>query len=75
MRVKASLERIKRFTDEYADAMLTTFAVNALALGKGLGMPKDVQDVFTEAEIRCAASFFPRNVFYTLLSCCLPLFF
>lgn len=63
MRLKASLERIKRFTDEYADAMLTTFAVNAVALGKGLGMPKDVQDVFTEAEIRCAASSFLLTIF------------
>jgi hypothetical protein len=52
MRVKASLERIKRLTDGFADAMLTTFADRATALGKGLGMPKDIQEVFTESEIR-----------------------
>jgi len=52
LRLKASLERCKRLTDDYAQVMLDTFASAALQVGRALGVPGEVQTVFTESEIR-----------------------
>lgn len=59
LRLKASLQRCKRVTDGFAEALLDAYADRASKLGHALGMPDEVTNVFTEAEIRCAVRAWP----------------
>lgn len=70
LRLKASLERVQRLTDSFADAQLDTFARRASQLGGGLDISQEVQDVFTEAEIRANVTFQLSRLNTDLLQVC-----
>lgn len=70
LRLKASLERVQRLTDSFADAQLDTFAKRASQLGGGLGISQEVQNVFTEAEIRANVTFQLSRLNTDLLQVC-----
>lgn len=70
LRLKASLERVQRLTDSFADAQLDTFAARAAGLGGGLGIEAEVQNVFTEAEIRANVTFQLSKLNTDLLQAC-----
>ncbi|CAL8462111.1 g1642 [Coccomyxa elongata] len=57
LRLKASLERLQRLTQGYADAMLAIFPERAATLGSALGLEPERVTVFTEAEIRASVVF------------------
>jgi len=53
-RLRASLERLQRLTQGYADALLTLYAGPAEALGRALGVAEHAARVFTESEVRAS---------------------
>lgn len=70
LRLKASLERVQRLTSSFADEQLSTFAARASQLGGGLGVAREVQIVFTEAEIRANVAFQLSKLNTDLLQAC-----
>lgn len=70
LRLKATLERVQRLTASFADAQLDAFAERASKLGGSLGIPREVQNVFTEAEIRANVAFQLSKLNTDLLQAC-----
>lgn len=70
MRFRASLQRCKRLTDRFAQAHLDAFATSAKQLGSALGMPDQIQTVFSEAEIRASTAFQLSRLTSLLLRSC-----
>ncbi|TVU50595.1 hypothetical protein EJB05_01972 [Eragrostis curvula] len=57
LRLKATLDRARRLTEEYSEALLSIFPEKVEALGKSLGIPENSVRTFTEAEIRAGVIF------------------
>ncbi|KAL6527569.1 Phosphoglucan, water dikinase, chloroplastic [Orobanche gracilis] len=67
LRLKATLDRAKRLTEEYSEALLHTFPQKVQILGKAFGIPENAIRTYTEAEIR-ASVIFQVSKLCTLLS-------
>ncbi|MBA0713843.1 hypothetical protein Golax_012847 [Gossypium laxum] len=52
LRLKATLDRTRRLTEEYSDALLQIFPKKVQMLGKALGIPENSVRTYAEAEIR-----------------------
>lgn len=57
LRLKATLDRARRLTEEYSEALLSIFPENVKVLGKALGIPENSVRTYTEAEIRAGVIF------------------
>lgn len=57
LRLKATLDRSRRLTEEYSDSLLEIFPPNVQMLGKALGIPENSVRTYTEAEIRASVIF------------------
>ncbi|XP_027934248.1 phosphoglucan, water dikinase, chloroplastic [Vigna unguiculata] len=57
LRLKATLDRSKRLTDEYTEELLKIFPQKVEILGKALGIPENSVRTYTEAEIRAGVIF------------------
>ncbi|XP_019428059.1 PREDICTED: phosphoglucan, water dikinase, chloroplastic [Lupinus angustifolius] len=57
LRLKATLDRSKRLTDEYSEELLKIFPQKVQTLGKALGVPENSVRTYTEAEIRAGVIF------------------
>ncbi|KAG8378338.1 hypothetical protein BUALT_Bualt08G0127000 [Buddleja alternifolia] len=57
LRLKATLDRAKRLTEEYSESLLNIFPQNVQILGNALGIPDHTVRTFTEAEIRAGVIF------------------
>ena len=57
LRLKASLQRVRRLTQAFSQLVLGTLAPVAAQLGAALGVPEHVGAVFAEAEIRASVVF------------------
>ncbi|KAJ1382425.1 Pyruvate phosphate dikinase, PEP/pyruvate-binding [Sesbania bispinosa] len=57
LRLKATLDRSKRLTDEYTEELLEIFPQKVEILGKALGIPENSVRTYTEAEIRAGVIF------------------
>ncbi|XP_039037802.1 phosphoglucan, water dikinase, chloroplastic-like [Hibiscus syriacus] len=57
LRLKATLDRTRRLTEEYSEALLQIFPQKVQMLGKALGIPENSIRTYTEAEIRAGVIF------------------
>ncbi|XP_043719227.1 phosphoglucan, water dikinase, chloroplastic-like [Telopea speciosissima] len=57
LRLKATLDRARRLTEEYSEVLLQIFPQKVQILGKGLGIPENTVGTYTEAEIRAGVIF------------------
>ncbi|XP_027189138.1 phosphoglucan, water dikinase, chloroplastic isoform X2 [Cicer arietinum] len=57
LRLKATLDRSKRLTEEYTEELLKIFPQKVQMLGKALGVPENSVRTYTEAEIRAGVIF------------------
>ncbi|XP_059293614.1 phosphoglucan, water dikinase, chloroplastic [Lycium ferocissimum] len=57
LRLKATLDRSWRLTEEYSETLLQIFPEKVQVLGKSLGIPENTVRTFTEAEIRAGVVF------------------
>ncbi|WJX21799.1 Phosphoglucan, water dikinase, chloroplastic, variant 2 [Trifolium repens] len=57
LRLKATLDRSKRLTEEYTEELLKIFPQKVEMLGKALGIPENSVKTYTEAEIRAGVIF------------------
>ncbi|CAN1837725.1 Phosphoglucan, water dikinase, chloroplastic [Linum perenne] len=57
LRLKATLDRARRLTEEYSEALLNIFPEKVQILGKALGVPENSVRTYTEAEIRAGVVF------------------
>lgn len=57
LRIKATLDRSRRLTEEYSEALLQIFPQKVQILGKALGIPEHSVRTYTEAEIRAGVIF------------------
>lgn len=57
LRLKATLDRSRRLTEEYSEALLRIFPQKVLMLGKSLGIPENSVRTYTEADIRAGVIF------------------
>ncbi|KAF6135273.1 hypothetical protein GIB67_021635 [Kingdonia uniflora] len=57
LRLKATLDRARRLTEEYSEVLLQIFTQRVQMLGKALGIPENSVRTFTEAEIRAGVIF------------------
>ncbi|MBA0740513.1 hypothetical protein Gogos_013708 [Gossypium gossypioides] len=57
LRLKATLDRTRRLTEEYSDALLQIFPKKVQMLGKALGIPENSVRTYAEAEIRAGVIF------------------
>ncbi|KAK9671379.1 hypothetical protein RND81_12G026300 [Saponaria officinalis] len=57
LRLKATLDRSRRLTEEYSDSVLDIFPQKVQMLGKALGVAENSVRTFTEAEIRAGVIF------------------
>ncbi|RCV05739.1 hypothetical protein SETIT_1G107700v2 [Setaria italica] len=57
LRLKATLDRTRRLTEEYSEALLSIFPEKVEVLGKALGIPENSVRTYTEAEIRAGVIF------------------
>ncbi|CAN6236949.1 unnamed protein product [Urochloa humidicola] len=57
LRLKATLDRTRRLTEEYSEALLSIFPERVEVLGKALGIPENSVRTYTEAEIRAGVIF------------------
>ncbi|KAL2323805.1 hypothetical protein Fmac_022863 [Flemingia macrophylla] len=57
LRLKATLDRSKRLTDEYTEELLKIFPQKVQILGKALGIHENSVRTYTEAEIRAGVIF------------------
>ncbi|KAK6115543.1 hypothetical protein DH2020_007812 [Rehmannia glutinosa] len=67
LRLKATLDRAKRLTEEYSEALLNIFPQKVQILGKAFGIPDNAVRTYTEAEIH-AGVIFQVSKLCTLLS-------
>ncbi|OMP05624.1 Pyruvate phosphate dikinase, PEP/pyruvate-binding protein [Corchorus olitorius] len=57
LRVKATLDRTRRLTEEYSETLLQIFPQKVQILGKALGIPENSVRTYAEAEIRAGVIF------------------
>ncbi|KAL6188905.1 hypothetical protein ACLB2K_040296 [Fragaria x ananassa] len=57
LRHKATLDRARRLTEEYSEALLQIFPQNVQVLGKAFGIPENSVRTYAEAEIRASVIF------------------
>ncbi|GMY32182.1 phosphoglucan, water dikinase, chloroplastic [Fagus crenata] len=57
LRLKATLDRARRLTEEYSEALLQIFPQKVQILGKAFGIPENSVRTYTEAEIRAGVIF------------------
>ncbi|XP_022955527.1 phosphoglucan, water dikinase, chloroplastic-like isoform X4 [Cucurbita moschata] len=57
LRLKATLDRTRRLTEEYSEALLQIFPEKVKMLGKAFGIPENSVRTYTEAEIRASVIF------------------
>ncbi|XP_075496743.1 LOW QUALITY PROTEIN: phosphoglucan, water dikinase, chloroplastic-like [Primulina tabacum] len=57
LKLKATLDRAKRLTEEYSEELLKIFPQNVQILGKALGIPEYTVRTYAEAEIRAGVIF------------------
>uniref|UniRef100_A0A803LZL4 CBM20 domain-containing protein n=1 Tax=Chenopodium quinoa TaxID=63459 RepID=A0A803LZL4_CHEQI len=57
LRLKATLDRSRRLTEEYSDSLLEIFPQKVQMLGKALGIAENSVRTYTEAEIRAGVIF------------------
>ncbi|XP_022761795.1 phosphoglucan, water dikinase, chloroplastic-like isoform X2 [Durio zibethinus] len=57
LRLKATLDRTRRLTEEYSEALLQIFPQKVQMLGKALGIPQNSVRTYAEAEIRAGVIF------------------
>ncbi|KAK2969590.1 hypothetical protein RJ640_023702 [Escallonia rubra] len=57
LRLKATLDRSRRLTEEYSEALLQLFPKKVQMLGKALGVPENSVRTYAEAEIRAGVIF------------------
>ncbi|XP_022979657.1 phosphoglucan, water dikinase, chloroplastic-like isoform X2 [Cucurbita maxima] len=57
LRLKATLDRTRRLTEEYSEALLQIFPEKVKMLGKAFGIPENSMRTYTEAEIRASVIF------------------
>ncbi|KAK4266563.1 hypothetical protein QN277_027460 [Acacia crassicarpa] len=57
LRLKATLDRSRRLTNEYTEELLKIFPEKVQVLGKALGIPENSVRTYTEAEIRASVIF------------------
>ncbi|XVF65426.1 hypothetical protein PTKIN_Ptkin09bG0248300 [Pterospermum kingtungense] len=57
LRLKATLDRTRRLTEEYSEALLQIFPQKVQMLGKALGIPENSIRTYAEAEIRAGVIF------------------
>ncbi|KAJ4818910.1 hypothetical protein LUZ62_031476 [Rhynchospora pubera] len=57
LRLKATLDRARRLTEEYSEALLSLFPDKVQILGKAFGIPEENVRTYTEAEIRAGVIF------------------
>ncbi|XP_050372459.1 phosphoglucan, water dikinase, chloroplastic [Argentina anserina] len=57
LRQKATLDRARRLTEEYSEALLQIFPQNVQVLGKAFGIPENSVRTYAEAEIRAGVIF------------------
>lgn len=57
LRLKATLDRARRLTEEYSEELLRIFPQKVQVLGKALGIPENSVRTYTEAEIRAGLIF------------------
>ncbi|XVF37860.1 hypothetical protein REPUB_Repub20aG0047400 [Reevesia pubescens] len=57
LRLKATLDRTRRLTEEYSEALLKIFPQKVQMLGKALGIPENSVRTYAEAEIRAGVIF------------------
>ncbi|PSC69113.1 water chloroplastic [Micractinium conductrix] len=57
LRLKATLQRLRRLTETYSQLMLDAYAGRAEVMGRALGLERERYLVFTEAEIRASLVF------------------
>ncbi|KAL8172262.1 hypothetical protein V2J09_024066 [Rumex salicifolius] len=57
LRLKATLDRSRRLTEEYSEALLDILPQKVQILGKALNIPENSVRTFTEAEIRAGVIF------------------
>ncbi|KAL8459573.1 hypothetical protein ACS0TY_036901 [Phlomoides rotata] len=57
LRLKATLDRAKRFTEEYSEALLNILPKKVQMLGKAFGIPENTVRTYAEAEIRAGVIF------------------
>ncbi|CAI9117453.1 OLC1v1018851C1 [Oldenlandia corymbosa var. corymbosa] len=67
LRLKATIDRCRRLTEEYSEVLLQIFPEKVQILGKALGIPENSVRTYTEAEIR-ASVVFQVSKLCTLLS-------
>ncbi|KAK4490089.1 hypothetical protein RD792_000745 [Penstemon davidsonii] len=67
LRLKATLDRAKRLTEEYSEALLHIFPQKVQILGKALGIPENTVRTYTESEIRAGVIFQVSKVCTLLL--------
>ncbi|KAG7029097.1 Phosphoglucan, water dikinase, chloroplastic [Cucurbita argyrosperma subsp. argyrosperma] len=57
LRLKATLDRTRRLTEEYSEALLQIFPEKVQVLGKAFGIPENSVRTYAEAEIRASVIF------------------
>ncbi|KAG9447465.1 hypothetical protein H6P81_013593 [Aristolochia fimbriata] len=57
LRLKATLDRARRLTEEYSELLLEIFPEKVQKLGRALGIPENSINTYTEAEIRSGVIF------------------
>ncbi|KAK9288175.1 hypothetical protein L1049_016624 [Liquidambar formosana] len=57
LRLKATLDRSRRLTEDYSEVLLQIFPQKVQMLGKALGIPENSVRTYTEAEIRAGVIF------------------
>ncbi|KAG2494284.1 hypothetical protein HYH03_007637 [Edaphochlamys debaryana] len=57
LRAKATLERALRVATEYSDAVTDVYSAPAATLGRALGLPPHMGNIFAEAEVRSSMAF------------------
>ncbi|KAK3204499.1 hypothetical protein Dsin_018545 [Dipteronia sinensis] len=57
LRLKATLDRARRLTEEFSEALLQIFPPKVQVLGNALGIPENSVRTYTEAEIRAGVVF------------------
>ncbi|XP_078158821.1 chloroplastidic phosphoglucan, water dikinase (ATGWD3) isoform X2 [Carex rostrata] len=57
LRLKATLDRARRLTEEYSEALLSIFPDKVQIIGKAFGVPEENVRTYTEAEIRAGVIF------------------
>lgn len=70
LRLKASVERVLRFSHDFSKAITSVYGQRVTSLGKALSVDKHAISVFTEAEIRSNIMFQASRIATAVISFC-----